>query len=431
MKYSPIPSSFYTSNRKKFAKLLKPKSLAVFNSNDEMPRSADQNYPFRQNSDLLYLCGIDQEQTILVLFPDCPNPLYREVLFLRKTNDLIAVWEGHKYTKEEARAASGIETIFWLEEFETIFNMLMHWSVNVYLNLNEHDRFLTNVPYRDLRFANELKMRYPMFRFERSAPILAKLRALKSKEELKQIQIAIDITEKAFRRLLGFVKPGVTEYEVEAEITHEFLRNRATCHAYTPIVASGESACVLHYVDNNKACKKDEVLLLDFGAEYGNYAADLTRVIPVNGRFSKRQKNVYNAVLRVMRAATKMLVTGNNLEDYTKEVGGIMEEELIKLKLLRLRDVKKQDPKNPLYKKYFMHGVSHHLGLDVHDFANRFEPFKAGMVFTCEPGIYIPEEKLGIRLENDILITAKGPVDLMKNIPVEAEEIEELMSVGK
>lgn len=428
MKYTAIEKNLFIENRKKFIAQLQPKSIAIFHSNDEMPRNGDGAFPFRQQSDLFWLSGIDQEQTILVLSPEHPLPEYREVLFLRKTNEHIAVWEGHKYTKEEAREASGIQHIFWTEDFQAMLPVMMHHSKNVYVNLNENDRFVTEVVYRDERFARELKGKYPNHQYDRSGPIMAKLRAIKSDPEVKQMQIAADITEKAFRRVLGFVRPGVMEYQIEAEITHEFLWNRATGHAYSPIIASGASACVLHYTENNRECKEGDVILMDFGAEYANYAADLTRCIPVSGKFTKRQKDVYNAVLRVMRAATQMLVVGNIIPKYHEEVGKLMEQELIGLGLLKAEDVKKQDPKQPLYKKYFMHGTSHFLGLDVHDIGNRYEPMQAGMVFTCEPGIYIPEENLGIRIENDILITAKGPVDLMANIPIEADEIEDLMA---
>jgi len=431
MRYLPIVNKLFIENRERYKAHLLPKSIAFFNANDEMPRSADQSYPFHQHPDLFYLTGIDQEQSLLVIFPDAPLPKYREILFLRKTNEHIAVWEGHKYTKEEARAASGIQTIMWTEDIPSVIPMLMNHSLNVYINLNENDRFASEVPYKELRFSNEMKAKYPAHFFHRSGPIMAQLRAIKSDFEIQVMQRAIDITEKAFRRVLRFVKPGVMEYEIEAEITHEFIRKRATGHAYTPIIASGPNANVLHYIDNNQECKDGHVILLDFGAEYGNYAADLSRSIPVNGQFTERQRDVYNAVLRVMKQATAMLVPGNTIEKYHVEVGKIMEEELIGLGLLNRDEVKKQNPDMPLYKKYFMHGTSHFLGLDVHDIGNRYEPMKAGMVFTCEPGIYIPEEGLGIRLENDILITSKEPVDLMSNIPLEVEEIEELMMEAK
>jgi Xaa-Pro aminopeptidase len=431
MRYLPIDNKLFIENRERYKAHLLPKSIAFFNANDEMPRSADQNYPFHQHPDLFYLSGIDQEQTLLVIFPDAPLPKYREILFLRKTNEHIAVWEGHKYTKEEARAASGVQTIMWTEDIPSVIPMLMNHSMNVYVNLNENDRFASEVPYKELRFSNEMKAKYPAHFFHRSGSIMAQLRAIKSDFEIQVMQRAIDITEKAFRRVLRFVKPGVMEFEIEAEITHEFIRKRATGHAYTPIIASGPNANVLHYIDNNQECKDGDVILLDFGAEYGNYAADLSRSIPVNGQFTDRQRDVYNAVHRVMKQATAMLVPGNTIEKYHVEVGKIMEEELIGLGLLNRDEVKKQNPDMPLYKKYFMHGTSHFLGLDVHDIGNRYEPMKPGMVFTCEPGIYIPEEGLGIRLENDILITSKEPVDLMANIPLEVEEIEELMMEAK
>ena len=428
MKYLPIEQSFFVSNRQNFAAQLKPKSIAFFNANDQMPRSGDGNFLFRQNADLFYLSGIDQEQTMLMLFPDSPLPHYKETLFLRKTNDLIKVWEGHKYTKEEARETSGIQNVYWLEDFDNVLNSIIHYAENIYINLNENDRFGNEVPYRDLRFFKSIKSKFPLHNYERSAPIMSALRSIKTKIEIELIKKAIDITGKAFERVLRFVRPGVMEYEIEAEIIHEFIRNRANGHAYDPIIASGESANILHYVDNNRECKEGDLLLMDFGAEYANYAADLTRTIPVNGKFTDRQRKVYDAVLRVMKQAKSMLVAGNTIEKYHKEVGKIMEEELTNLNLLNKDEVKKQDPDKPLYKKYFMHGTSHFLGLDVHDVGNRYKPMSAGMVFTCEPGIYIPEEKLGVRIENNILITEKGPVDLMSHVPVEAKDIEEIMA---
>lgn len=428
MKYHPIAKELFIENRKRFAAKMEPGATAVFNSNDEMPRCGDGNFLFRQQSDIYYLSGIDQEQTILIISPDCPLPQYREILFLRKTNEHIAVWEGHKYTKEEARAASGIKSIFWLEDMDAIMTVIVNHSDSIYLNLNENDRFSSEVPYRDLRFAQKFTSAHPGHRICRSAPIMATLRSIKSELEINAMKEAMRITELAFRRVLAFTKPGVMEYEIEAEITHEFLRNRATGHAYTPIIASGPSACVLHYNDNNQECKDGDIILMDFGAEYANYAADLTRCIPVNGKFTKRQKDVYNAVLRVMRAATSMLMPGNTIENYHKEVGHVMEQELVGLALLTKEEVKNQNPANPAYKKYFMHGTSHFLGLDVHDIGDRYAPMQAGMVFTCEPGIYIPEEGIGIRLENDILLSEKGPIDLMASIPLEADEIESLMT---
>ena len=427
MRYTPAEKELFVQNRKNFRALMRNSSMAIFHANDEMPRSADGFFAFRQNPDLYYLSGIDQEKTILLMYPDSPNPAYQEVLFLRKTNEHIAIWEGHKYSIEEARNASGIKTIFWLEEFDNIFPMLMNWCSNVYLNANEHDRFSSEVSSKDLRFANALRSQYPLHHYERSAPFMSSLRSIKSDAEIRMMQNAMDITGKAFQRVLGFVKPGVMEYEIEAEITHEFIRNRAGGHAYTPIIASGKNACVLHYTDNSQECLSGDVVLMDFGAEYANYAADLTRSVPVNGRFTDRQKKVYQSVLNVLKAARKMLVAGNTFDVYNKEVGYVMEKELIGLGLLNNMDVEAQHPDRPLYKKYFMHGTSHFLGLDVHDLGNRYEKMQTGMVFTCEPGIYIPEENLGIRLENDILITEKGPIDMMGHIPIEVDEIEDLM----
>jgi Xaa-Pro aminopeptidase len=431
MKYLPIDKALFIENRKRFRASLKPNALAIFNSNDEMPRSADGTYPFRQNSDLFYLTGIDQEQTTLIIFPDSPVEIYKEVLFIRKTDETIAIWEGQKYTQEQAREASGIQTIIWSENWNSVFDLVMHYAQSIYLNMNEHDRFVTAVPCKDKRFALEIKEKYPLHTYERSAPIMAQLRAVKSETEIHLMQTAIDITSKAFDRVLKFVKPGCAEYEVEAEIIHEFISKRSSGHAYSPIIASGANACILHYTNNNQVCKDGDLILMDFGAEYANYAADLTRTIPVNGKFTPRQRQVYDAVLRVLKGAKALLVIGNTIEAYNKEVGKIMEKELIALGLIKQADVDKQasDSKGlPLYKKYFNHGASHFLGLDVHDIGNRYEPMKAGMVFTCEPGIYIPEENLGIRIENDILITENGPVDLTAAIPIEADEIEKIMS---
>ncbi len=431
MKYSAITPSLFIENRQRLAKKLKPNSLAVLNANDILPTNADGTMPFHQNADLFYLSGIDQEETILLLFPDAKDESFREVLFLRETSEHIAIWEGHKYTKEEAVAASGIRKVYWLSQFKNIFNTLMGECEYIYLNTNEHTRAVVEVETRDARFIRWCNEQYPLHKYERLAPVMHDLRIIKSTHEVDLIRTACNITEKGFRRLLGFVKPGVWEYEIEAELSHEFLRNRSKGFAYTPIIASGASACVLHYIENNRQCKDGDVLLLDVAAEYANYNSDLTRSIPVNGRFTKRQRDVYNAVLHVFKEARKMLVPGNNLNDYHREVGQIMEEQLIKLGLLNAADVKKQHPDAPLFKKYFMHGTSHHLGLDVHDVGSKHRKFEAGMVFTCEPGIYIREENLGIRIENDILITDKAPFDLMANIPIEADEIEELMNVEK
>lgn len=428
MKYAPLSTELYQHNRRRFTAEMKPGTVAIFNSNDMAPRSGDQYHVFRQNAGLLYLSGIDQEETMLLLFPGCPREGHEEVLIIRRTNEHLAVWEGHKYTKEEATATSGIQKVYFLDEAEQMINELILLSEGIYLNLNENDRFLSPVEFRDLRYANSIRQRYPAHTIHRSQPILKKLQTVKSKWEIEATQQAIDITEKAFKRVLGFVKPGVWEYEVEAEIIHEFTRNRATGHAYTPIIGSGGSACVLHYIENNRQCKDGDVLLMDFGAEYANYNADLTRSIPVSGRFSPRQKDVYNAVLRVLKAAREMLVPGTKFMEYNQEVGKIMESELLGLGLITHDDIARQDKDWPAYKKYFMHGASHHLGLDVHDIMFRYHTFEAGNLFTCEPGIYIPEENLGIRIENNIVIMENGNTDLFKNIPMEVGEIEELMN---
>lgn len=425
-----IPQEMFVENRRRFTALMQPNSLAVFHSSDEMPRSGDSTLPFRQNPDLFYLTGIDQEESFLLIYPDSPRTEYREVLFLKRTNEHIAVWEGHKYTQDEAKKISGVQTVLWNDEFETVLNLLMVYADTAYINLNENDRASWKVPYRDLRFVNDLKNKFPLHKFERAGRLMSQLREIKSKFELELIRQACGITEKALRRVLRYMKPGVMEFEIEAEITHEFIRNRAG-HAYYPIIASGKNACVLHYVDNDKPCKDGDLVLMDFGSEYANYASDLTRTIPANGKFTPRQRDMYNAVLRVMKQAQKMLRPGVILNDYNNEVGKLMEEELIGLGLLNKDDVKKQNPEKPLYKKYFMHGTSHFMGLDVHDIGNRYAPMQAGMVFTCEPGIYVPEENIGIRIENDILVTDNVPVDLMATIPIEVEEIEELMNASR
>ena len=425
MKYQPLSSSLYIKNREKFCYKLAESSVAIFNSNDIMPTNADGTMRFRQNNDLFYLTGIDQEETILLVAPDCPNPNMREVLFLRETNEHIAIWEGHKYTKEEAEATSGIKNIQWLANFDQVFNTVMALCCNVYLNTNEHLRAGVVVETQDARFIKECKEKFPLHTYHRSAPIMHELRGVKEKEEIDQLQIACDITEKGFRRILSFVKPGVTEYEIEAEYLHEFVRNRSNGFAYQPIIASGASACVLHYIENHKECLAGEMLLMDVGAEYGNYNADMTRTIPVSGRFTERQRAVYDAVLRVQKEASRILIIGTNIQDYHKEVGLIMQSELVGLGLIDQTDIKNQDPAWPAYKKYFMHGTSHHLGLDVHDVGTMHGPIMPGMVFTVEPGIYIQEEGLGIRLENNIVIQeGKGYFDLMGNIPIEAEENE-------
>ncbi len=428
MKYSAIDSKLFIENRKRFAASLKPNSIALFVSNDILPTNADGAMGFVQNSDLFYLTGVDQEETILLIYPDAKNGAHKEVLFVRETNETIAIWEGAKLTKEQATATSGIKNVMWVQGFEGFLKTVIFQAEHIYLNSNEHSRRYIDTETAEMRFNKNILSKFPLHKVERSAPIMHKLRAIKSSYEVALIQQACNITEKGFRILLGFVKPGVMEYEIEAELVHEFVRNRSRGFAYGPIIASGGNACVLHYVDNNKECKAGDVILLDVAAEYANYASDLTRCVPVSGKFTPRQKEVYNAVLRVMRAATKMLVVGNTIPEYHKAVGHLMEKELVDLGLITLDDIKNQNPEWPAYKKYFMHGTSHFLGLDVHDVGDFNRPLEAGMVFTCEPGIYIPQENLGIRIENDILITANGPDDLMKNIPIEADEIEALMA---
>jgi Xaa-Pro aminopeptidase len=387
--------------------------------------------PFQQHRDIFYLSGVDQEESILVLFPTASNPAHREVLFLRETNETIAIWEGEKLTKAKALETSGIKTVYWLTQFSTIFKQLMAEAQGIYLNTNEHLRANTEVETREDRFIKQVKVDYPAHHVYKSAPILHKTRSIKEAAELTLMQTACDITEKGFRRVLDFVKPGVWEYEIEAEFAHEFLRNRSQGFAYTPIIASGKNACVLHYIENNQQCQDGDVMLLDVGAEYANYSSDLTRCIPVNGRFTPRQKAVYNAVLHVKNEATKLLVPGTIMAEYHKQVGTLMEEQLVNLGLISMEDIKSQDPAWPAYKKYFMHGTSHFLGLDTHDVGLWHEPIQANMVFTVEPGIYIPAEGLGIRLEDDVVVQASGqPHNLMRNIPIEAEAIEDLMNRG-
>lgn len=428
MRYTLPDKSLYQRNRINFAKQLKPNSIAIFHSNDIMPTNADGAMKFRQNNNLLYLSGIDQEETILIVYPDFHDQKFKEVLFIRETNEEVAIWEGHKFTKEEARDISGVDTVLWTSDFNRVFSQLMAEAENVYLDTNEHIRADVVVETRNARFIKSCKERYPLHTYHRSAPIMHQLRAIKSKEEIAALQKACDITEKGFRRILNFVKPGVMEYEIEAEFIHEFIRNRSKGFAYTPIIASGFNACVLHYLENSQQCNDGDVILMDVAAEYTNYNADMTRSIPVNGKFTNRQKEVYNAVLRVKREAMKMLTSGNTISEYHKEVGKIMESELLGLKLIDKTDINNQSAESPAYKKYFMHGTSHHLGLDVHDVGNIYQKMKSGMVFTVEPGIYIREENLGIRLENDVVITDDGVLDLMKNIPIEADEIEALMN---
>lgn len=429
MKYHAIDRELFIANRAKFTAQMKPNSVAIFNSNDIYPVSADSTLPFAQHRDIFYLSGADQEESILLLFPDAPYAHLREILFLRETNEHIAIWEGEKLTKERAFEVSGIRNIVWLQDFQKIVKEVMTYADTMYINTNEHYRSAVETQTREDRFIKWWKETYPAHKVEKSNPILQRLRSVKENQELALMQTACDITEKGFRRILNFVKPGVMEYEIEAEFAHEFLRNRSKGFAYTPIIASGANANVLHYIENNQECKAGDLLLLDVGAEYANYSSDLSRTIPVSGRFTDRQRAVYNAVLKVKNEATQLLVPGTLWKEYHVEVGNIMTSELLGLGLLDKADVQNEDPAWPAYKKYFMHGTSHHLGLDTHDYGLLHEPMQPNMVFTVEPGIYIPAEGFGIRLEDDVVIQATGaPFNLMRNIPIEAEEIESLMN---
>ncbi|NEN24813.1 M24 family metallopeptidase [Cryomorpha ignava] len=428
MRYTPLSKDTYINHRKNFASKLPEGAMAIFNSNDVMPTNADGNMNFRQNNDLLYLSGVDQEESILVIFPESFSTAHREILFLKETSPSIAIWEGDKLDKKQATELSGIKNIFWLDQFEAVLKGLMSEAKTVFLNSNEHTRRSNEVETRDMRFNKQIKENYLLHKYDRVAPIMHRLRSIKSTEEIEQMQRACNITEAGLRRVLKFVKPGVKEFEIEAEFMHEFLRRGSRGFAYTPIIASGFNACVLHYIENNEACKDGDLILMDVGCEYGNYASDMTRTIPVNGKFTERQKAVYNSVLHVMKECKKMLRPGVFLNEYHKKVGDLMEVELIKLGLLTQDDIDNQDPATPAYKEYFMHGTSHFIGLDVHDVGLWSEPIEAGMVFTVEPGIYIRDERIGIRLENDIVITEKGFDDLMGNIPLEVEEIEALMA---
>ena len=429
MKYLPISSELFIKNRLKLSKQMVSNSIAIFNSNDVFSTGADSTLPFEQHRNIFYLTGVDQEESILLVFPDAKQEAHREVLFVKETNDHIAIWEGAKLSKLQATASSGIKTVYWLEEFQSIFSRLMEESTHFYYNNNEHYRQAVEMETREDRFLKMVKSSYPAHKMVPNFPIMEALRGVKESEEISLIKTACDITEKGFNRVLGFVKPGVMEYEIEAEYTHEFLRNRSKGFAYTPIIASGYNACVLHYIDNNQECKDGDLLLMDVAAEYANYSSDMTRTVPVNGRFTARQKAVYQAVLNVKNQATKLLVPGTMWDAYHVEVGKLMTSELLGLELINKVDVQNEDPKWPAYKKYFMHGTSHHMGLDTHDFGALKSPMQANMVFTVEPGIYIPEENMGIRLEDDVVIQAKGsPVNLMQNIPIEIDEIEALMN---
>ena len=429
MRYHPLTASVYIKNRKHFVNALEPRSLAIFNSNDIYPTGADSTLPFEQHRDLFYLCGIDQEESILLLFPDAFEKKHKEILFVRETNEHIAVWEGAKLTKKQARELSGIETVYWLSEFNRVFQQLSTQCDCFYFNTNEHYRQAVETQTREDRFIAWCIKTYPAHRVGKSNPILQKLRAVKAPEEINQIQQACDITEKGFRRILSFIKPGVWEYEIEAELAHEFIRNRSKGFAYTPIIASGQNANVLHYIENNKQCKEGELILMDVAAEYGNYSSDLTRTVPVSGKFTSRQKEVYESVLKVKKEATKLLVPGTIWKEFHVEVGKLMTSELLKLGLLNKVDIQNESSEKPAYKKYFMHGTSHHMGLDTHDYGLLHLPMEANMVFTVEPGIYIPEEGFGVRLEDDVVIQSKGePHNLMDSIPIEIEEIETLMN---
>ena len=424
MKYDRISSELFVKNRKKFSTKMKGNTLAIFNSNDVYPVSADSTLPFQQHRDIFYLSGIDQEESILVIFPTAHNENHREILFLKETNETLAIWEGEKLSKDQAFEVSGIKTVYWLQQFDTIFNQLMAEAEGIYFNTNEHLRAGKDTETREERFIKKCKIAYPAHGVYKSAPILHAIRSVKEVEEINLMQVACDITHKGINRLLKFIKPGIWEYEIEAELAHEFLMNRSKGFAYTPIGASGKNACVLHYIENNKQCQSGDLILLDVGAEYANYASDLTRCIPINGKFTDRQKAIYNSVLHVKNEAQKMLIP-----EYHQEVGRLMESELIKLKLIDSTDIKNQDPSWPAYKKYFMHGTSHFLGLDTHDVGLFHEPIKGGMVFTCEPGIYIPEEGIGIRIEDDLVVQEYGaPFNLMGKIPIEVEEIETIMN---
>ena len=428
MRYQPLPAEFHIRNRKNLYKHLKPNSLVILDSNDVLPTNADGHMGFRQQNDLLYLSGIDQEDTLLVLFPDAPLAEWKEILFVKETSELIMIWEGKKLTKAEATERSGITQVRWRSDFEATLMALMNRAENVYLFDNEHPRAVVEVETRNRRLISRLQNQFPLHHFQRLAPIMENLRATKQKEEVAQISKAIEITRKGFESVLKNTRPGKMEYELEADFIYEFTRRGSMGFAYGPIIASGPGSCVLHYNDNDKPLKDGDIILIDVGAEYGNYNADMTRVIPVNGKFTPRQRAVYDAVLRIMKKAANLLRPGTTLVAYEKEVGKLMEAELVGLGLLKAEDIEKQDPDKPLYKKYFMHGTSHHLGLDVHDVGSKFRVLEPGMVFTCEPGIYVPDEEIGIRLENNFLVTTDAPIDLMASIPIEAEEIEKIMS---
>ncbi len=427
MKYLPLNPEIFVQNRKRFIARMEKNAIAIFNSNDELPANGDALHRFKQNSDIIWLSGIEQEDSMIILFPDNPDPKFREVLVLVRPNELKEKWDGHRLRIEEAQAISGIQTIVWLDVLDGMLQPWIHLADTIYLNSNENDRKANLVPVRDYRFAREMKRRYPLHNYKRSAKILKDLRSIKTALEVEVMQKAMDITDQTFRRLLQKIKPGIMEYEIEAEIFHSFLSQRATGQAYGSIIASGDRARVLHYVENSRECKDGELILMDFGAEYGNYCADLTRTVPVNGKFTRRQKTVYNACLHLHHYAAGILKPGISIVDYTEKVGDEATVVFQKIGLLKKSDIKNEDPENRAYRKYLYHGISHHLGIDVHDLGTRTEPIKPGMVFTIEPGIYIEEEQMGVRIENNFWITRNGNKDLMKNIPITVEEIEALM----
>lgn len=427
MKYLPIDPAIFIENRKRFVKAMKPNSIAIFVSNDEWPSNGDALHAFKQNTDLYWLTGVEQEDSMVILFPDCPDPKYREVLVLVRPNELKEKWNGKRLRSNEATDISGIKSIVWLDSIDALLQTWVHLADTIYLDSNENDRKDSLIQSREYRFIAEMKSRYPLHNYARAAKIMKELRGIKTKGEVAVMQKAIDITDSTFRRLLKFIKPGVMEYEIEAEIFHSFLSQRATGQAYGSIIASGDRARTLHYVSNNQECKSGELILMDFGAEYGGYCADLTRTIPVNGKFTARQKEVYNACLQIHNYCKGILKPGISIVDYTEKVGDEATNQFLKIGLITKADVKNEDKENRAYRKYLYHGISHHLGIDVHDLGTRTEPIKAGMVFTIEPGIYIEEEQMGIRIENNYWITKNGNQDLMKNIPITVEEIERLM----
>lgn len=431
MKYLPLNPQIFIDNRKRFAKAMRPDCIAIFVSNDEWPSNGDALQAFKQNTDLYWLTGVEQEDSMVILFPDCPDPKYREVLVLVRPNELKEKWDGKRLRSNEATAISGIKTIVWLDSLDALLQTWVHLADHIYLDSNENDRKASLIQTREYRFIAEMKARYPLHKYERAAKIMKELRGIKTKLEVEVLQKAIDITDNTFRRLLKFIKPGVMEYEIEAEIFHSFLSQRSAGPAYGSIIASGDRARTLHYVSNNQECKNGELILMDFGAEYGGYCADLTRTIPVNGKFSLRQKEVYNACLALHNYAKSILKPGISIVDYTEKVGDEATKQFIKIGLITKADVKNEDPENRAYRKYLYHGISHHLGIDVHDLGTRTEPIKPGMVFTIEPGIYIEQEQMGVRIENNFWITKNGNIDLMKNIPITIEEIETLMKTRK